>query len=167
MKAFRKTALINAFTLATLTCAHALESAPTLGLDVAKQMVAGCEAKAKAEGWAMSVTVVDAGANAVASERMNGAYLGSLEISRLKAETAAKFPFPTRQIEAIAYGKDGKPALIPGLAAVPGLIAFAGGLPAMSGGNAKVGAIGASGGLPSEDEACAQAGLEAAAPALK
>jgi glc operon protein GlcG len=50
---------------------------------------------------------------------------------------------------------------------VPGIIAFAGGLPIMSAGGAHVGAIGVSGGTADQDEQCAQAGLDAAKDALK
>lgn len=147
--------------------ARALETTPVLTLDVARQMIAGCEAKSQSEGWKMNVTVVDTGANPLAFERMDGAFLGGGDISRLKAETAAKFPFPTRKMQDVVYGQDGKPGLIPGMATVPGVVAFPGGLAVMTAAGKKVGAIGASGGLPDQDEACAQAGLDAVTAALK
>ena len=63
---------------------------------------------------------------------MDGAYPGSGDIARHKAETSARFPFPTRAIEQLAYGKDLKGGSVPGLALVPGIIAFPGGLAVMT-----------------------------------
>ncbi len=148
------------------SAAMALDNAPTLSLELAKKIVVGCEAKAQEKGWKMNIAVVDAGANTVAFERMNGAYLGSGDIARHKAETSAKFPFPTRAVEELAYGKDHKGGPLPGIAEVPGIIAFAGGLPVMAG-SAHIGGVGVSGGTADEDEICAQAGLDAAKDMLK
>ncbi|MGA9324027.1 MAG: heme-binding protein, partial [Xanthobacteraceae bacterium] len=112
--------------------ASALDKMPVLSLDLAKKMAAGCEAKAKEMGWKMNISVVDVGANQIVFERMDGAYLGAGDIARRKAETSAHFPFPTRGIEQLAYGKDLKGGTVPGLALVPGIVAFAGGLPIMT-----------------------------------
>jgi glc operon protein GlcG len=147
--------------------AHALDKAPILTLDLAKKMAAACEAKAKDMGWKMNVAIVDVGANEVFFERMDGAYLGSGDIARRKAETSAHFPFPTRGIEQLAYGKDLKGGTVPGLALVPGIIAFAGGLPVMTDDKMQIGAIGVSGGTADQDETCAQAGIDAVKDALK
>jgi uncharacterized protein GlcG (DUF336 family) len=147
--------------------AYALDKAPTLSLDLAKKMAAACEAKSKEMGWKMNIAIVDAGANEVFFERMDGAYLGSVDIARRKAETSAHFPFPTRGIEQLAYGKDLKGGTVPGLALVPGIIAFAGGLPIMTDDKMQIGAIGVSGGTADQDETCAQAGIDAVKDALK
>jgi uncharacterized protein GlcG (DUF336 family) len=56
----------------------------------------------------MNIAVVDVGANLVAFERTDGAYLGSVLIAQHKAMTSAKFPFFTRQFSEIAFGKEGK-----------------------------------------------------------
>jgi glc operon protein GlcG len=146
--------------------ALALDTAPVLSLELAKKMADACVAKAQAEGWKMNITVVDSGANPIVFNRMVGAFLGSVEISRHKAETSAKFPFPTRFFEQLAYGKDHKGGDLPGIANVPGIITFAGGLPIMAG-KAQVGAIGVSGGTADQDETCAQAGLDAVKDELK
>jgi hypothetical protein len=65
--------------------------APAHGVDLetAKKMAAACEAKAVQEGWKMNVAVVDAGADLVVFQRMDGAFLGSIEIARMKAESRA------------------------------------------------------------------------------
>ena len=147
--------------------ASALDKTPVLSLDLAKKMLAGCEAKAKESGWKMNISVVDVGANQIAFERMDGAYLGSGDIALHKAQTSARFPFPTRGIEQLAYGKDLKGGAVPGLALVPGIVAFAGGLPIMTDDKVHIGAIGVSGGTADQDETCAQAGIDAAKDALK
>jgi uncharacterized protein GlcG (DUF336 family) len=145
---------------------YALDKTPVLSLDVARKLVAGCEAKAVEKGWKMNIAIVDTGANLIEFSRMDRSFLGSGDIALRKAQTAARFPFPTRVIEDLSYGKDKKGGSLPGLALVPGMIAFAGGLPVMSGG-VPVGAIGVSGGTADEDELCAQAALEAAKKALE
>jgi hypothetical protein len=48
----------------------ALETKPTLTLDLAKKMAAACDAKAKQEKWLMNISVVDDGANLVYFEQM-------------------------------------------------------------------------------------------------
>ena len=83
-----------------------------------------------------------------------------------KARTSARLPFPTRMVAELAYGKDGNPAPLPGIAEVDGVIAFAGGLPIMVG-DAHVGGIGVSGGTADQDEVCASTALDAVAADLK
>lgn len=147
--------------------AWALDRAPVLNLDVAKKMADACEAKARDMKWKMNVSVVDSGANQIVFERMDGAFLGSGDIALHKAQTSAKFPFPTRLVEQLAYGKDLKGGALPGLPHVPGIIAFAGGLPIMTADGVQVGAVGVSGGTADEDEQCAQAAIDAVKDLLK
>ncbi len=159
-------AMATALVVGLSPLALALDKAPTLSMDVARKMAAGCEAKAKEMSWKMNISVVDSGANEIFFERMDGAFLGSGQIARQKAETSAHFPFPTRFVAELAYGKDMKGGMLPGIAEVSGIIAFAGGLPIMAD-NAQVGAIGVSGGTADQDELCAQAGIDAVKDALK
>ncbi len=56
---------------------------------------------------------------------------------------------------------------MPGIAQVPGIIAFAGGLPIMTADNVHIGGIGVSGGTADQDETCAQAGIDSVKDALK
>src|SRR5215471_19657155 len=85
----------------------AIETKPTLTLDVAKKMAAACEAKAKQEKWLMNIAVVDDGANLVYFEQMDGAFKGSSYIAQHKAMTSANFPFPTRRFGELAFGTEG------------------------------------------------------------
>ena len=149
------------------SAAMATETKPTITLDLAKKMAAGCEAKAKQENWKMNIAVVNDGTNLIYFEHMDGAFLGSIYVSQQKAITAANFPFPTRAIGELAFGTNGKPGALPGIANVPGVVAFAGGLPIMTASKAQIGAIGASGGTADQDEECAKAGLDAVADDLK
>ena len=106
-------------------------------------------------------------ANEIIFERMDGAFLGSGDVARHKAQTSARFPWPTRVVEQIAYGKDLKGGPVPGIALVPGVVAFAGGLPIMTADKVQIGGIGVSGGSADEDEMCAQAGIDAVKDQLK
>jgi len=170
MKAFCRVNSAMAVAAASVLCssvAMGMETKPTLTLDLAKKMVAACEAKAKQEGWKMNIAIADDGANLVAFERMDGAFLGSVYISQRKAMTSANFPASTRFFSELAFGKEGKPATVPGIAEVPGIIAFAGGLPILTVNKAQIGGIGVSGGTADQDEQCAQAGLDAVKDDLK
>jgi glc operon protein GlcG len=86
--------------------ALALDKTPVISLELAKKLAAGCEAKAKEQNWKMNISVVDSGANEIYFEKMDGAFLGSREIALHKAKTSANFPFPTRFVEQLSYGKD-------------------------------------------------------------
>jgi len=65
-----------------------------------------------------------------------------------------------------ATARTTREARFPASSEVPGIIAFAGGLPIMGAG-AHIGGIVVSGGTADEDEACAQAGLDAVKDMLK
>jgi uncharacterized protein GlcG (DUF336 family) len=147
--------------------ALALDKVPVTSLDLARKMAAGCETKAKEMNWKMNISVVDSGANQIFFEKMDGAYLGSGEIALHKAQTSARFPRSTRGIEQLAYGQDLKGGMVPGFALVPGIVAFAGGLPIMTAAKLHIGGIGVSGGTSDQDETCAQAGIDAAQDDLK
>lgn len=146
------------------TFASDLNSA--INLEIAQKMAAGCQAEAQKQGWKMSVTVVDAGANPIYFQRMDGTYIASTEIATLKAENSAKMQMPTSAFEEFAFGKDKKGGPAPGLANLPGFVTIAGGLPIISS-RGFLGAIGVSGGFPNQDEACAQAGIDSIKSYLK
>lgn len=132
-----------------------------LTLETAMKMAAACEAKAKAEGWKMNIAILDDGGNLKYFQRMDGAYRGSIEISQLKANTSSMFPFSTKQVGDIVKDR------VPGLAFVPGLVTFEGGLPIVTAGGEHIGAIGVSGARSDQDGVCAQAGLDAVKDLLK
>jgi glc operon protein GlcG len=143
-----------------------LETKPVLSLQIAKVIADACEAKAVEEGWNMNIAIVDDGANLLLFRRMPNAWLGSIDIALDKARTSARMTMPTRMIADITYGEDRTGGPVPGLAHVEGFIAFAGGLPIRAG-STVIGAIGVSGASADQDEACAQAGLDAIAELLE
>lgn len=151
---------------ALATGAAALDMKPSISLELAKRMADACEAKAKQEGWKLSIAVVDPGADLVLFRRMPNAHLGSVDIAQGKARTAARMPFPTRRLAEIVYGEDGKGGRVPGLAHIEGFTAFTGGLP-IKAGDTLVGGIGISGATGDQDEECADAALAAIADDLK
>ena len=148
--------------------ARALEQKPIITLDMAKTMADACEA-ARAEGkWRpLNIAIYDDGGNLKLFRRQENAFLGSIQISQMKGHSSAMFPFPTRLFGDLAFGKDGGAAPIPGIAFVPGIASFAGGLPIMTAGGQQIGSIGVSGASADEDEMCAKAGIDAIADMLK
>lgn len=133
----------------------ALAYGPSLTLDEALEIAAEARAEAERMGWPMVIAVVDAAGMLVALTRMDDAQLGSLEVARHKAETAARFRRPTRAFEAaVAAGGLGLRALSMDVSAVDG------GLPLVRD-DKVIGAIGVSGMLPTEDAQVAEAGARA------
>ena len=152
-------ALAAAFAV-TAAPAMAQQKKTVLTLDTARKMAQACVDKATAEGWKMNVTILDDGGNLKHFVRMDGAFLGSIQISQLKANTSANFPFSTKQVGELTKN-------IPGIAFVPGIITFEGGLPIKTAGGEHLGAIGVSGASAEQDGVCAQAGLDAVKDDLK
>jgi len=155
--------LLLPFAAASILAASPLmaqEKRTVLGLETAKKMASACEALAKQNGWKMNIAILDAGGNLKYFLRQDDAFLGSVQIAQLKANTSAKFPFSTKQVGEITQR-------VPGIAFVPGLVTFEGGLPIKTGGGEHVGAIGVSGASAEQDGQCAQAGLDAVKDDLK
>ena len=152
--------IILSFSAALFTSANAVEMRPELTLDMAKKMAQACESRATVEGWRMNIAIMDAGGNLIYFQRMDRAFLKSIEIAILKAETSAGFPFSTKVVEEIAATR------VPGIAHVPGVAAFEGGLPVMTASGEHIGSIGVSGAPASDDGICAQAGIDAIAAEL-
>jgi uncharacterized protein GlcG (DUF336 family) len=163
----RTTLLAAAIAFGFAGGAQALDQKPILTLDMAKTMADACEAMAVAEGWRpVNIAIFDDGGNLKLFRRQENAFLGSIQVSQMKGHTSAMFPFPTRLLAELGYGKDGEPGRVPGLVEIPGVAAFAGGLPIMTAAGQQIGGIGISGATSDEDEACAQAGIDAIADML-
>src|SRR5215217_6884864 len=69
-----------------------------ISLAQAQAIVEAAIAASNDKGLAMDIAVVDAGANLKAFARMDGAWLGSIDITIKKARTARFFNFPTGAI---------------------------------------------------------------------
>ena len=167
VKVLMAAATVASFSLVA-SAAGALEQKPILTLDMAKKMADACEAARAKGGWRpLNIAIFDDGGNIKLFRRQENAFLGSIQIATMKGHTSAMFPFPTRVMANLAFGQDGKPAPVPGIAFVPGIISFAGGVPIMTGAGQQIGAIGVSGASADEDEMCAKAGVAAIADMLK
>src|ERR1700678_2698096 len=127
-------------------------------LDEARKIIGAAEKKALAIGQPMNVAVADGGGNLVAHVRMDGAWIGSIDISQKKAYTSRAFDISTKDLAAhsqsggqffgIHASNDGR------------IMIFAGGIPLKKDGKV-VGAIGVSGGSGDQDHAVAEAGAAA------
>src|SRR4030081_4122998 len=69
-----------------------------INLKDARQVIAAAEAKAQELGQPMNIAVVDAGGNLVSHVRMDGAWIGSIDVSINKAFTARAFDISTAQL---------------------------------------------------------------------
>ncbi len=126
-------------------------------LKQAQAAVAAANRKSQDSDVKMNFAVVDAGANLKAFGRMDGAWLGSIDIAIKKAKTARFFDMNTGEI-----GKLSQPGgpLYNIEHSNDGLISFPGGVPLKSGGQI-IGAIGVSGDSVENDHAVAKAGAAA------
>ncbi len=129
-----------------------------LTLRAAERIVAAAKEKAAEIRTKMDIAVVDAGGNLKAFVRMDGAWLGSIDIAQRKARTARWFDMNTGEI-----GKLSQPGgpLYQIEHSNGGLITFPGGVPLKNGRGEVVGAIGVSGSTVENDHTVAVAGAAA------
>ena len=120
--------------------------------------VAAAIEKAERIGAKMNIAVVDAGANLKRFARMDGAWLGSIDISIRKARTARLFDMNSGQIGELSQPGG---SLFSIEHSNGGLISFPGGVPIRNASGAVIGAIGVSGSAVENDHAVAEAGAAA------
>jgi uncharacterized protein GlcG (DUF336 family) len=124
----------------------------------ARRIIAAAEKEADNQKQPMNIAVVDAGGNLVAHVRMDGAWMGSVDIAINKAWTSRAFDIDTKSLSKLSQpGAD-----FFGIHASNGgrVMIFAGGIP-LKRGDKVVGAIGVSGGSGKQDHAVAEAGAAA------
>ena len=126
-----------------------------VSLDQAHAIIAAAFKKAKEINTKMDIAVVDAGGNLKAFARMDGAWIGSIDISIKKAKTTRYFDMPTGEI-----GKLSQPGgpLYQIEVSNGGLISFPGGVPLKLADGTIIGAIGVSGSTVENDHTVAEAG---------
>lgn len=129
-----------------------------LTLEDAKRVVAAAEAEARRMEQPMDIAVVDGGANLKAFSRMDGGFIGSIDISINKAFTSVAFEAQTRDIGELA--QVGQPLY--GINTTNGgrVVVFGGGIPLARGGKV-IGAVGVSTGTVEQDQQVAEAGAAA------
>jgi uncharacterized protein GlcG (DUF336 family) len=130
----------------------------SLSLAEARTVISAAERRAEEIGQPMNIAVVDAGGNLVSHVRMDGAWIGSIDISINKAFTSRAFDIQTKdlgdnaqpgnQFYGIHASNHGK------------IMIFAGGIPLTRDGKV-FGAIGVSGGSGEQDQTVAEAGANA------
>ena len=137
-----------------------LEPTPTLDITAlqARAVVDGAILKSVDLGLNMDIAVVDAGGNLKAFLRMDGAWLGSIDIAVKKARTARLFDMPTGDIGGLSqpggplYGIEHSNG---------GLVTFPDGVPLRASDGTVIGAVGVSGSSVEDDHAVAVAAGEA------
>ena len=124
----------------------------------ARTVIVAAEKRAEEIGQPMNIAVVDSGGNLISHVRMDGAWIGSIDISINKAFTSRAFDIATKdlgdnaqpgnQFYGIHASNQGK------------IMIFAGGIPLTRDGKV-IGAIGVSGGSGEQDQTVAEAGANA------
>jgi uncharacterized protein GlcG (DUF336 family) len=132
--------------------------AKQIDLETAVRLIDAAKKKAVELKVAMNIAVVDAGNNLVAFQRMDGAWLGSINISMNKAYTARAFDMETKTLAPLC--QPGQPLFGIHASNDGRLIIFPGGIPLKDGGKV-IGAIGVSGSSVENDQAVAAAGAAA------
>jgi glc operon protein GlcG len=124
-----------------------------LTLAEAQLIVKSAEERAKQDKWNVVISVVDAGGHLICLHRMDGAQIGSVEVSQQKAKTAVYFKRPTKVFQDLVTG--GNTAIL----GLPNVVASEGGVPIIHEGKV-IGAIGVSGVTSAQDGIIANAALE-------
>ena len=140
--------------------AQDLLSQKALSLDAAQTVARGAIERCRADGYRVSVTVIDSGGMLKAFLRDDGTGPHTVDLSRRKAYTALTFKRTSGETGK-AWDAQAHPPNI------EGTVGLAGGVPIRAG-KEVIGAIGVSGAPGGEkDEACANAGIAKIAEQLK
>ena len=132
-----------------------MKTKPMLTLEDVKTIAAAAEAEAHANGWAVTIAVVDDGGHLLWLQRLDEAPPISAQIAPGKARTAALGRRESKSYEDVINGGRVSFLSAPGLEAM-----LEGGVPIIVGGQV-VGAVGVSGVKSNEDAQIARAGIAA------
>jgi len=124
----------------------------------ARKIIDACLQKSEELNVKMNIAVVDSGTNLVAFNKMDGAWLGSIDIAQKKAKTARFFNMNSGEI-----GKLSQPggSLYNIEHSNGGLITFPGGVLLKNAEGEIIGAVGVSGSTVENDHTVAEAGANA------
>ncbi len=136
----------------------------TLDLADARRAIAAGERKAAEMNIAYNIAVVDAGGALVAHVRMDGAWLGSVDIAIGKAWTARAFDMSTEDLSQLT--QSGQPGFGLNTTNHSKVVIFGGGIP-ISVDGVVIGAVGASGGTVEQDVIIALAAVTGFADQIK
>jgi uncharacterized protein GlcG (DUF336 family) len=129
-----------------------------LTLHEARKIIGAAEKKAVEIGQPMNIAVVDEGGNLISHVRMDGAWIGSIDIAINKAFTSRAFDISTKDLA--QHSQSGGQFFGIHVSNQGRIMVFAGGIPLKRDGKV-VGAIGVSGGSGEQDHAVAGAGANA------
>jgi glc operon protein GlcG len=139
----------------------ALRSKPQLSMALAQKMAMACVRHQRDNnGPPVDIAIYDDGAKLIHFVAMDGTSSGTGPTAMAKAESAARFRFPSAEIGGWVKGN-------PAVGHVPGLLGVRGGLPISTASAQPLGGIGVSGAPAEMDERCAQAGIDAVAAELR
>jgi uncharacterized protein GlcG (DUF336 family) len=163
MKLARSLAIM-AGVLALSACAFAQDSLPTqkmLTIDVAHSIAQEAMMRCRADGYKVTVTVVDSANILKAFLRDDGASMATVEVGRMKANSVMAFGRPSGPPANLPPGTPAPPPVL------PGTINAVGGVP-IKVGDQLIGAVSVSGAPGGDkDAACANAALAKVADRLK
>jgi len=146
---------------ATTTKPVAAQTTPgtrgTVSLAMAMAMLTAGEAKARAIGVPMSITIVDESGIQKAFHRMDGNVLASVQLSQAKAYTANAFRTST---QALSEQLATNPVRLAAITNIPNVTVLPGGLPIRAEGMV-IGGVGVGGGSSEQDVEVATAALAA------
>jgi len=129
-----------------------------LTLNDARRIIAAAEKKAAEIRQPMNIVVVDEGGNLISHARMDGAWIGSIDISINKAFTSRAFDISTMDLA--QHSQSGGQFFGIHVSNHGRVMVFAGGIPLKREGKI-VGAVGVSGGSGEQDHTVAEAGAMA------
>ena len=130
----------------------------TITLEEARKVITTAEERAREIGQPMDIAVVDAGGNLKAHVRMDGAFIGSIDISINKAFTSVAFETQTKDLA--PQTQSGQSLFGLNTTNNGRIVIFPGGIPLVRDGEV-VGAIGVSTGTVEQDQEVAEAGAAA------
>lgn len=119
----------------------------------ARAVAAAAETTALEHGWPVVVAIVDPGGHLVLLQRLDGTQTASVDVARVKAQSAVAFRRPTKVWEEAVGANPSGPRIL----GLPGAVPIEGGLPLVRDGHI-IGAIGVSGVTSREDGVIAAAG---------
>ncbi|KXP12375.1 hypothetical protein AXK57_18920 [Tsukamurella pulmonis] len=128
---------------------------PEITLDTARQIIDRGRARAAEMGLNAVFSVLDRGANPVAFERMDDAWLASNDLAVAKARTAVMFRMPSEVLASPVAVGEAYPHF--DHVARGGLLLMGGGVPLVDEAGGLIGGLGVSGGTPEQDAALARA----------
>ncbi|GAA1910687.1 Uncharacterized conserved protein GlcG, DUF336 family [Williamsia serinedens] len=131
-----------------------------MSFDLALTAAAAAAERARHIGKPFAITIVDPGGNTILQHRFDGIHAAATTVSAAKARAAALFNRPSGDVEKLVSDPE-RPGLRDLTTVLDDVLAIQGAVPVRADDGALLGAVGASGGTPAEDEDVARAAIDA------